>query len=207
MEAENISNSSLKSEDDIDWDFSVAFENRMNMLLAKDNRIKIQTRRKISRALLTAIIAIIVMLTGMMSVSATRKPFIEFVEKIKPKYVDVSLSEDSTPPVDKIQTEYTLASLPDGYELETYQKDDYSVLVVWKNNNGEEIVFSQNILDASYTIDNEHEYEKLNINGYNAYYTNSLLIWTDGEYWFNLGITNGEKSDIMELAKNICEKN
>jgi hypothetical protein len=32
------------------------------------------------------------------------------------------------------------------------------------------------------------------------------LIWTDGEYWFTLGITNGKKSDIIELSKNISEK-
>lgn len=65
----------------------------------------------------------------------------------------------------------------------------------------------QDLLDSNFSFDNEHEYEDSYINGYEAYYYSSQLTWTDGIYWFTLGITNGEKSEILELAKNISEKN
>lgn len=207
MEAERLDNSSLKSEDEIEWNFSEKFEKSMNKLIKKNNHIKLSTRRNIRKGLLAAIIAIIVAFTGLMSVSATRTPFIEFIKKVFPQFNEVTLSEESTPPVDKIETEYTLMNLPEGYEIKEYQNDELGVLTVWTKQNGDKIVLIQDLLDSNFSFDNEHEYEELYINGYKAYYYASQLTWTDGIYWFTLGITNGEKNEILELMKNISEKN
>ena len=82
LEAENVSISNLKSENEIEWEFSEKFENSMNKLIKKNNHIQLSTRRTVRKGLLAAIIALIVAFTGLMSVSATRESIIEFVKKV-----------------------------------------------------------------------------------------------------------------------------
>lgn len=211
MEAERIDNSSLKSEDEIEWDFSEKFEKSMNQLIKKNNHIKLSTRRKIRKGLLAAILAIIVAFTGLMSVSATRTPFVEFIKKVLPQFNEVTLSDEATPPVERIETEYTLTNLPDGFEITEYQKDDLVVMSKWGNQIGEDIVLFQEILDSNLSIDTEHGYEEIVINGYSAYLNkyelNSSLKWTDGYYWFTLSVPNNLHNEVITLAENISEKN
>lgn len=82
LEAENVSISNLKSENEIEWEFSEKFENSMNKLIKKNNHIQLSTRRTVRKGLLAAIIALIVAFTGLMSISATRESIIEFVKKV-----------------------------------------------------------------------------------------------------------------------------
>ena len=212
LEAEALDNAKLKSEDEIEWEFSEKFENSMNKLIKKNNHIQLSTRRTVRSGLLAAIIALIVAFTGLMSVSATRKPFIEFIKKVFSQYNEITLSENSTLPVKRIETEYTLPELPEEYELTTYEKDEIGVFLRWKSSvDKSEIVFSQDILLVNMSIDNEHNYKEITVNGYNAYLNqyefNTCLTWTDGNYLFTLNIPNSLNIDITELAKNIVEKN
>lgn len=210
MEAERLDNAEIPSEDEIQWEFSEKFVRSMDKLVKKNNRIKFSTRRTLTKSLIAAIIAIMVLFTGLMSVTATREPIIEFVKKIFPQFNKIILSENSIPSVETIQTEYTLTNLPEGFKLKTYKKDDYSVFSVWKNDKGEEIVFSQNILDSNVWIDNEHEYREIEINGLKAYLTEdeygSELIWSDGYYCFTINVSGSIKNDINTLKENISKK-
>lgn len=210
-EAERLDNASLPSEDEIGWDFSEKFEKSMDALIKKNNRIQLSTRRTVTKSLLAAIIAIIVTFIGLMSVSAIREPIIEFVKKVFPQYNEITLSKDSAPPVDTIETEYTLSDLPEGFKLDTYQKDDYSVFSIWKNDTGEEIAFSQNTLDTNFTVDNEHNYKETYIHGYKAYLFEDegsiFLKWTDGHYWFTMNAPLRYKDSIVNISQNILEKN
>lgn len=204
--------SKLKSEDEIEWEFSEKFENSMNKLIKKNNRIQLSTRRTVGRGLLAAVIALIVAFAGLMSVSATRESIIEFVKKVFPNRNEITLSENSTLPVKRIETEYTLSDLLEEYELTTYEKDETGVFSSWRNSSdNSEIVLSQDILLVNMSIDNEHNYQEITINGYNAYLNqyefNTCLTWTDGNYLFTLNIPNNINIDITELAKNIVEKN
>lgn len=210
-EAERLDNASLLSEDEIQWDFSEKFEKSMDKLIKKNNRIQLSTRRTVTKSLLAAIIAIVVAFVGLMSVSATREPIIEFVKKVFPQFNEITLSEKSPLSVDTIEMEYTLTYLPEGFNLDTYQKDDYSVFSVWKNDAGDEIAFSQNILDTSYNIDNEHDYQELTINDYEAYLneyeSNLLLVWTNGVYWFKLTVPTNYQNEMIAISESISEKN
>lgn len=211
LEAEALDNAKLKSEDEIEWEFSEKFEISMNKLIKKNNTIKISTRRNIRKGLLAAIVAIIVLFTGLMSVTATRTPFIEFVKKVFSQYNEITLSENSMSPVERIETEYTLTDLPDDFEMTEYQKDDLVVMSKWEKQTGEEIVLFQEILDPNLSIDTEHNFQELNINGFEAYLmiaeNNSVLSWTNGYYWFTLNVPNDLQKIIIDLAENISEKN
>ena len=79
IEAENKEISKLKGEDEIEWEFSEKFENSMNKLIRKNIHIRLSTRRTVRRGLLAAIIALIAVFSGLMSVSATREPIVNFV--------------------------------------------------------------------------------------------------------------------------------
>lgn len=57
IEAKDNELSKLKSEDEIEWEFSEKFENSMNNLIKKNNHIQLSTRRTVRRGLLAAIIA------------------------------------------------------------------------------------------------------------------------------------------------------
>ena len=213
LEAERIDNSRLKSEDEIEWEFSEKFEKSMNKLIKKNNYIKLSTRKNIKKGLLAAIVAIIVTFTGLMSVSATRTPFVEFIKSLDKRnsMTEIHLDPDSTPPVDTIETEYTLSYIPDGYKLKIYQKDELRVFIIWENDKNEEIVFSQSILDSNFSINNENNYQEIIVNGYEAYLNeyelNSTLLWRDDCYWFNLSIPNSLDKNVIEMSKTICEKN
>ena len=211
MEAERIDNSYLKSEEEIEWDFSEKFESSMNKLIKKNNHIKLSTRRKIRIGFIAAIIAIIIMFTGLMSVTAIRTPFVEIIKKVTPGFTELELSKESTPPVDTIETEYTLTNIPEGFEIKSYQKEEYSVFVIWVNDKGEELVFSQDLLDSVWSIDNDYNYRELEINGYTAYFNDygiaSSLTWTDGIYWFHLSVPSSANEDVLSMAENISEKN
>lgn len=148
MEAERLDNAEIPGEDEIEWEFSEKFEKSMDKLIRKNNRIRLSTRRTVTKGLLAALIASIVIFAALMSVTASREPIIEFVKKIFPQFNEITLNEASVPPVDTIETEYTLSYLPDGFVLDTYQKSVNNIFVVWKNENGEEILFTQSIFDS-----------------------------------------------------------
>lgn len=211
MEAEKNDRFKLISENEIQWDFSENFLKSMDRLIKKNNRIQLSTRRTVTKSLLAAIIAIMVMFTGLMSVSATRTPIIEFVKKVFSQFNEITLSNESVPSADTIKIEYTLSYMPEGFNLDTYQKDEYSVFSVWKNETGEEIVFFQNILDTDLNINNDHKYQEITINGYEAYLNeyeyNSSLVWTNGVYWFTLSVPKNYTDEIITISKNIVEKN
>lgn len=212
IEAESKEISKLKGEDEIEWEFSEKFENSMNKLIKKNNHIRLSTRRTVRRGLLAAIIALIAVFSGLMSVSATREPIVNFVKRVFSDHNEMTMSRNSVLPVDRIETEYTLYDLPEEYELTTYEKDEIGVFSRWKSSvDNSEIVFSQDILLVNMSIDNEHNYRETVVNGYTAYLNqyefNTSLTWTDGTYLFTLNVPNSLNIDITDLAKNIIEKN
>ena len=210
IEAEKIEYAGYLDKSFFTFEFSPKFEKKMSKLVSKEHLIKFSTRRKISKLLIAAVVAIIVMFTGLMSVSANRRKAIDFIEKIFPKHITVELTDDSIPEYDYLQTEYTLSSVPNGYKLIEYDKSEYSVWSVWKNENDDEIVFSQTVVGGSMSIDNEHNLEYLKINGYKAYFVesenNCTLFWNDSNYSFMIDVPINEKENIIKMAKNIVEK-
>ena len=211
LEADAIEMEKYQNKDDFHHKFSKSFEKKMNKLIAKNNRISLYTRRKISKALIAAIIAIIVLFTGLMSVSASREKIIEFVENVLSQYTQLELSEDSPEIPDTIETAYTISNIPEGFKLKQYVLEETGVFAIWQNDKGEEIVLRQDILNADFSIDNESKYEKTTINGYPAYiYGDKLthfISWSDGEYWFTIHAPTRYKNNLLNMAENISKKN
>lgn len=209
LEAEQITNKDYLNKDDFNFEFSDEFNKKMKKLIAKESRISFNHRKRISRALIAAIIATIIMFTGLMSVSASRQKIIEFIETIFPKYTQVELSEEFAPTPETIETAYTLGYVPEGYILKEYTSSDVNVFAVWTNENGDEIVFFQNLLDSNISIDNEHEYETAELNGYTSYIYGDdnlcSITWNDENYILRLNVPAKLKNELIKMAKNIKE--
>lgn len=214
MEAEEKTNSCYHDEASVNWQFSKGFENKMSALLQPNsNKEAPRTHKGIKiRRLIAAAVAAALILAAAVTAYAQYDSIVQFVEKIKRQYVEVTLDESSVIKIDYIEREYALSSVPEGFSQITYQKEETSVFSVWENESGEQIVFSQTTLgNMSNSIDNEHDMTFLEINGYKAYLTKdnygALLTWTDGEYWFVLSVPSSLENQILDMQKNILEKN
>lgn len=211
IEAENKEISKLKGEDEIEWEFSEKFENSMNKLIRKNNHIRLSTRRTVRRGLLAAIIALIAVFSGLMSVSATREPIVNFIMNKFGGTTEIKASESYIPTHKTIEKNYIITDIPEGYALYLYEENEHDNLTVWKNANGSILEFSQDLLSLSFSIDNKFNCKKLEINGYEAfYYTGenfACLVWTDGEYWFKVYGTADAEDYIMTAPYHIIEKN
>lgn len=210
MQAEQILNAPYLKNSDFNFEFSDKFESKMQSLISKERRIKFSTRRKISKSLLAAVIAAVIMLTGTMSVSASRRKLIDFVETLTPGFLSIDIAKDSQLDDETIKTEYTLKTVPNGFKIVQYDKNDYGVFCVWKNESGEKIVFSQDPISTSVSMDNEHIFERTLVNGNKAYFhgenENLFITWNDGSYWFSIAATSTDKETLLDYAKNIIEK-
>ncbi|WP_296967696.1 DUF4367 domain-containing protein [uncultured Eubacterium sp.] len=210
IEAEKIEYAGYLDKSFFTFEFSPKFEKKMSKLVSKEHLIKFSIRRKISKSLIAAVVAIIVMFTGLMSVSASRRKIIDFVETLFPGYVSIDLTKDSQLDDETIKTEYTLKTVPDGFKIVQYDRNDYGVFCLWRNENGEQLVFSQDTMSASITIDNEHYFERTLINGNKAYIygegKNLYITWNDGTYWFDIGADSIDKETLIAYAENITKK-
>ena len=210
IEAEKIEYAGYLDKSFFTFEFSPKFEKKMSKLVSKEHLIKFSTRRKISKSLIAAVVAIIVMFTGLMSVSASRRKIIDFVESLSPGFLSIDLTKDSQLDDETIKTEYTLKTVPDGFKIVQYDKNDYGVFCVWENESGEKIVFSQDPISTSVSMDNEHIFERTLVNGNKAYFhgedSNLFITWNDGNYWFSIAATSTDKETLLDYAKNIIEK-
>lgn len=213
LEAEEKSTADYQNGSLFQWNFSETFEKKMDKLIDKDRRIKLQTRRKISRRLIAALIAAIIAFMGALTVFAAKGNLVEFIEKVRKKDIEITLSEYSSAPVTTIEKEYELHNIPEEYKKIEYQRENNSIMTIWQdeNNSDNQIVFTQDLLTGSFSIDNEHDIEFLEINGQKAYLVNyktgTHLMWTDSEYWFTLTVPQNLKNEILNMQKNIFEKN
>ena len=210
IEAEKIEYTDYLDKSFFTFEFSPKFEKKMSKLISKEHLIKFSTRRKISKSLIAAVVAIIVMFSGLMSVSASRRKIIDFVESLSPGFLSIDLTKDSQPGNEIIKTEYTLKTVPDGFKIIQYDKNDYGVFCVWENESGEKIVFSQDPISISVSMDNEHIFERTLVNGNKAYFhgedSNLFITWNDGTYWFSIAATSTDKETLIAYAENITKK-
>lgn len=210
IEAEKIEYTGFLDKSFFTFEFSPKFEKKMSKLISKEHRIKFSTRRKISKSLIAAVVAIIVMFTGLMSVSATRRKAVDFIEKIFPNYISIVLTDDSKPKYNYIETEYTISNVPKEYKLVQYLKNEFSVSVIWENPDGNQLLFEQDIISTDITIDNEHILNETDINGNKAYIygenNNLYIAWNDGVYWYCIGEDSSDEDKIINYAKNISKK-
>ena len=197
-----------KNDDDIDYEFSKDFENKMAKLIddISDDKKASSISRKKAIAILIA--AVFILITGAMSVSAIREPIVEFMYKIYDGFTDVLFDGDTS---NKITYRYSFSETPEGFVETEHLITDGVDYIKYENKQNKNIIeFSQNITEnISVSLDNEHgNFEKIQVNGneiniyisdYGDYY---YAFWNIGYYYMEL--TYHGTATLDELQNLIC---
>ena len=138
-----------QSDDDITYTFSPRFTRRMNRLAkAEKSWLWRMTSTASKRAAAAGIAMILIALTAC-SIPAIREPVAAF---FKGTYENCVRFFTGNAGADRIAERYTLTELPDGFEAVYTVDNDASFTVVYRNEDGEEIILSQSV-GADYWID------------------------------------------------------
>ena len=163
-----------------------------------------------------AMIAVVIALAfGLsMSVSAVREPVVKFFVHIYERFVEFFYDDDVvTKAPSTIETVYTLGYVPEGYELESCDIADILTWMVWVNDVGEKIVFSQGLLCDYSLMDNENsDYEITSVNDITVAFLDKGSIkcyyWNERGYRFSIRISDGISQAILEqLIESLTEYN
>lgn len=82
MEVERLDCLTLKSENEIKWDFSEKFERSMEKLIKKNRRISLSARKRIRKIVLVVLILLFLLLIGCICFPVARKALIDLIKKL-----------------------------------------------------------------------------------------------------------------------------
>ena len=178
--------------------FSERFEKKMNKLIRKEAAHPWAVSHTLARNLIAAAIVIILLFTLCMSVGAIRNAIFNFFQQ---HFEDYDRIVFEVPEKTKIEKEYIITNLPEGFELKEEIKNDISIMKVFQNENGDYIHFSQELFLANgVAFDNEHSnYDLIEIDNHGVFISTSTdevsLTWDQDGYIFLL-ILNWEDVSV-----------
>jgi len=179
-----------KNEDEIDFVFSERFNKRMAKLINSQKKAYYKLINTAAKRVAIIIVLILTMFTAAFSVKAIREPIIKFVKQIYETFIHYSVEGDTT---DKIEKEYPLKFVPDGFNEINKVRDSYLITTIYENSTADRIVFSQvtTKTNAGYFLDNETgEVHSEVVNGINVewkkWYDNITVLWTNEGYVFSI---------------------
>lgn len=156
--------------------------------------------------------AILVFFGCSMTVSAVRKPVVEFLTNVYEKLVEFFFDEESiTNAPSMIETVYTLGYVPEGYELMSSDLSKYQNRIIWERDSNECIIFIQSTLDGVVSYDNEEsKYELIETNNFSVVFVKKhdllMLFWSDNQYKYSLDVYGGLTLDeCVALIESIHE--
>ena len=194
---------------DEEFVFSEKYKKEMQKLLNKHKKYTHTANRFIPKRLVGVLVAILITLTLMMSISAIREPIIRFIVNTYESFISIFVENDTKTPSKTIEDIILPSYMKEEYTLsDTIRKTTLST-TTWNNAEGHMIELRQCILldDFKAYIDNQNlNYSllntKLNIEIYcvdkNGYLN---IMWTDNTYIYSLLCPN--TIEITEVEKII----
>lgn len=157
-----------------------------------------------------AAIAMVLMFSSAMSVSAFREPFIEMIQTIFSNHVELSFDGDKK---DAITEVYGIGYIPEGFELIKESISDSAVFKDYEDSEGNIISFSQMITGNDTTVDVDNEQSNnytINVDGVEIFITEGIrddikaAFWGADGYSFNLTyIGDIEVDELTEIISSI----
>ena len=188
--------------------FSEKYERYMTRLLRAQKKPWWQYTNTVGKKV--AVIALVILLTfgASMSVSAVRKPVVEFIVNVYERFVEIFFGEEDIAEAPReMDTIYTLGKVPEGYELVEYHIHKTIVEYTWENGDGDYIRFSQSIVHMRNTYDYEQSnYTIMYIDSVKVAYINKLnrkmLHWNSDDYVFMMRVPSDFSLDeCVDLIK------
>lgn len=188
--------------------FSERFEKKMNKLIRKEAAHPWAVSHTLARNLIAAAIVIILLFTLCMSVGAIRNTIFKFFRE---HFEDHDKIIFEMPEKKRIEQEYIITKLPDGFSLDEEEKNDIFIRRSYKNEKGDYVTLDQEIsLSNGSVFDNERtEYDFIEIDGHGVFISTEtsivILAWDQDGYafllvasWENITVT-----DIIAIFRSI----
>lgn len=196
-----------QSDSDIAYTFSPRFTHKMSRL-AKDEKSWFwrMTSTAPKRAAAVGIAMILVVLTAY-GIPAVREPVTAF---FKETYENCVRFFTGNAGAGRIAEHYTLTELPNGFDAVHTVDNDASFTVVYRNEDGEEIILSQSI-GADYRIDIDTQHGTLieiDLSGVtvNLYETDGCMValWQQDGYAFDLTVYGSlDRERVLRLVNSV----
>ncbi len=173
--------------------YSEKYERYMARLLRAQKRPWWQYTNTVGKKV--AVIALVILLAfgASMSVSAVRKPVVEFIVNVYERFVEIFFGEEDIAEAPcEMDTIYTLGKVPEGYELVECQSRKHFIRFIWEDDEGNSIKFSQCALISKATQDYENsDYVIVDNAGMKIVLVDKFgiksLYWNSDEYAFSIG--------------------
>ena len=198
----------LPSDDQINHIFSAKFERNMEKLIRQSKKkLPGGKSRTLNKRFIAVLVAITIIISTAMSVSAIRQRVIEFITEVYQKYTQVFFSESQPSQMEsKIFEAYMPSYIAKGFEL-VNQDTDGTVLLDYEKGN-DFISYEQGWIDEiSMQINTEGiKLEELKFNNLPAkYYSNKgvqNLIWYDSHYMYMVSSTL-DRETVFKIAESV----
>lgn len=198
----------LPSDDQIDHIFSAKFERNMEKLIRQSKKeSSVRKPRVLNKRFIAALVAMIIIISTAMSVSAIRQRVIEFITEVYQKYTQVFFNESQSSQLEsELFTAYMPSYIPKGFEL-VNQDTNGAVLLDYEKGN-DFISYEQGWIDEiSMQINTEGvQLEELKFNNLPAkYYSNKgvqNLIWYDNRYMYMVSSTLNRET-VFKIAESV----
>lgn len=198
----------IPPEDEIDYEFSPRFERKMDKLFRKiDKNVH---KPRISRRAIFAIASALILLLGCaIAAGAGWDSKVNIFTHSEPTY---DLFTFKGPQLDRIEYEYKLTGIPEGFELTKELRHDTIIVQHYKNpTTEEEIEFSQQVANGEQVIDNEQgKTERKFFDGKTHYiyscYTGGITIafWAEDVYILEIHYLGDiSEDDLRALIRSV----
>ncbi len=170
------------------------YTKRMARLIRRQARTFPKPFNTIGKRAAALLVAASLVFALSMNVSAVRSSIVSFFTTIHEKFVEIVFSKETVHKApDTIETKYTLAYIPTGYEQEHIFESDQLRCVTWSNAEGKHIIFDQYTLSHVTSKDIENsQYTEFIFNDLSVFMSTKheerSYFWSNGIYAFNITI-------------------
>lgn len=199
--------SHLPKESDIDYEFSKAFNKKMEKIIKEQRKSYWSLINSTPKKVAIVCIVIITLFTMLFSVQAIREPIVTFFTEIYETFTKHTFDGDTT---QSITHEYTLSKLPSTFVETNKIKNSIAITTVFENNAGDIIEFSQSATGyAEITIDTENGeqyYVNLNSCELSVYENEEVLhvFWVQDSYYLHIAAYgNIDLNTIISIIESI----
>ena len=195
------------------YEFSSAFKKKMMKLTKAQKKPYYMFVNTAGKRVAVIIVAVLIALsTTVFSVKALREPLVNFFIDVHESFSRVIFQNDNpaVPALTKIEEYFTPHYIPEGYLLNKKEEFDTVASYEYKNENGNDLAFSQAILNGSrMTIDTEDSFtENITINETTGIFFSNKgydnIIWNDGVYIYYIsGISELGRDELIRIAESV----
>ena len=171
-------------------------------------------RKKMMRVFIRAAavfcVFVVVSVGALMTVEASRNFIFNLLIEMRDGYVSIRFEENN---VTTIDAESIINYLPDGFVLvESHRLEDFSILI-YANENGDEIIVKYSTLTAFHGVDTElREFTSITLGGLEAflftaiyYHARNEIMWQQGDVIVNIS-THLHVDELIRIAERFVTK-